>query len=89
MQIVLFFALFTFLAANMMIESKELFCTETGETKSPLITYHIVLGKKGASGMKGFKEGPGGINEQELGKLESKRFVLNCIYASFYLDNCI
>ena len=67
-----------------MIESEELVCTETGKTKSPLVTYHIVPGKKGASGMKGFKGERGGINEQELEKLESKKIVLSCIYASIY-----
>ena len=72
MQIMFFSALFTLLAANMMIGSKELVCTETGKTKTSLVTYHTVPGKKGASGMKGFKGQSGGINEQELEKLESK-----------------
>ena len=72
MHIVFFSALFTLLAANIMIESKELVCTETGKTKSSVVTYHTVAGKKGASGMKGFKGESGGINEQELKKLESK-----------------
>ena len=84
MQIVFFSALFTLLAANMMIESKELVCTETGKTKSALVTYHIFLGKKGASGMKGSKGEPGGINEQELEKLESKNFSFSGLYASIY-----
>ena len=50
MQIMFFSALFTLLAANMMIESKELVCTEIGKTKSALVTYHTVPGKKEASG---------------------------------------
>ena len=74
MQIMLFSALFTLLAANMMIESKEFLCAETGETKSSLVTYHTVPGKKGASGMKGFKGEPG---QQELEKLESKKSVFD------------
>ena len=84
MQVVLYFALFTLLAANLIIESKELVCTETGKTKSTVVTYHFFPGKKGASGMKGFKGKHGGINEQELEKLESKKFVLSCIHASVY-----
>ena len=84
MKIMFFSALFTLLAANMMIESKELVCTETGKTKSTLVTYRTVPGKKGASGMKGFKGEPGEINEQELEKLKSKKFVLSCIHASIY-----
>ena len=72
MQITFFSALFTLLAANIVIESKELVCTETDKTKSSLVTYHTAPGKKGASGMKGFKGESGGINEQELEKLESK-----------------
>ena len=72
MHIVFFSALLMLLAANMMIESKELVCTETGKTKSSLVTYHTAPGKKGASGMKGFKGESGGITEQELKKLESK-----------------
>ena len=62
------------LAANMMIESKELVCTQIGKTKYALVTYHTVPGKKRASEKKGFKEEPGGINDQELEKLESKNF---------------
>ena len=46
MQIMFFSALFTLLAANMMIESKELVCTETSKTKTSLVTYHTVPGKK-------------------------------------------
>ena len=72
MHIMFLSALFTLLAANMVIESKELVCTETDKTKSSLVTYHTVAGKKGASGMKGFKGESGGINEQQLEKLESK-----------------
>ena len=79
-----FSALFSLLAANMRIQSKELVCTETGKTKPTLGTNHIVPGRKGASGMKGFKGEPGEINEQELEKLESKKFVLSCIHASIY-----
>ena len=75
MKIMLFSALFTLLAANQIIESKELVCTETGKTQSSLVTYHTVLGKKGASGMKGFKGESGGINELELEKLESNKFM--------------
>ena len=83
MKIMFFSALFTLLAANMMIESKEFVCTETCKIKSTLVTYRTVPGKKGASGMKGFKGEPGeNINEQELEKLRSKKFVLSCIHAS-------
>ena len=84
MQIMFFSALFTLLTANVMIESKELVCAEIGKTKSTLVTYHTVPGKKGASGIKGFKGEPGGIKEQELENLESKKFVLSCIHASTY-----
>ena len=83
MQIMFFFALFTLLAVSM-IDSKELVCAETGKIKSTLVTDRTVPGKKGASGMKGFKGEPGEINEQELEKLESKKFVSNCIRASIY-----
>ena len=79
-----FSALFTLLAANLMIESKELVCTETGKTKSSLVTYYTVPGKKGANGMKGFKGESGGINELELERLEGNNFVLSCIHASIY-----
>ena len=82
-----FSALFTLLAANMMIESKELICAETDKTKSTLVAYHTVSGKKGASGMKGFKGAPGGINEQELEKLEGKKFVLSFIICQSIFDN--
>ena len=71
MQIMFFSALLTLLAVSM-IETKELVCAETGKTKFTLVTYGTVPGKKGASGMKGFKGESGGINEQELKKLESK-----------------
>ena len=84
MHIMFFSALFTLLAANLIIESKELVCTETGKTKSSLVTYHTVPGKKGASGMKGFKGESGGINELELEKLEGNKFVFSCIHASIY-----
>ena len=70
MQIMFFSALFTLLAANMMIESKELICAKTDKTKSTLVKYHTLRGKKGASGMKGYKGQSGGINEQEIEKLE-------------------
>ena len=84
-----FSALFTLLAANMMIEAKELICAETDKTKSTLVAYHTISGKKGASGMKGFKGAPGGINEQELKKLESKKFVLSFIMPQSIFDNLI
>ena len=84
MKIMFFSALFTLLAANLIIESKELVCTKAGKTQSSLVTYHTVPGKKGASGMKGFKGESGGINELELEKLEGNKFVFSCINASFY-----
>ena len=62
MKIMFFSALFTLLAVSIM-ESKELVCAETGKTKSTLVTYHTVSGKKGARGKKGFKGESGGINE--------------------------
>ena len=82
-----FSALFTLLAANMMIESKELICAETDKTKSTLVAYHAVSGKKGASGMTGFKGVPGEINKQELEKLEGKKFVLSLIMRQSIFDN--
>ena len=45
-QIMFLSALFMLLAANIMIESKELDCTEIGKTKPPLVTYHTASGKK-------------------------------------------
>ena len=84
MYIMFFSALFTLLAANLIIESKELVCTETGKTKSSLVTYYTVPGKKGASGMKGFTGESGRINELELEKLEGNKFVFSCIHASIY-----
>ena len=88
MHIVFFSALFMLLAANIMIESKELVCTETGKTKSSLVTYHTIPGKKGASGMKGFKGESGGINEQEFKKLESKNlFLVVFMSQSIFVNN--
>ena len=84
-----FSALFALLAVNIMMESKELVCTEIGKTKSPLVTYHTVPGKKGACGIKRFKGEPAGINEQELEKLESKNFFLVVFMRQLIFDNYI